>query len=396
MTTGTYKPTTNAVATYGEKSASTLQLQNAINAVSPTKIAADSMYGDQTKGAYDSLIKGGYTYANNTFTKAAPTPTPAPNPIPTPTPTNNPTPSNSVSRPVLYGDEPALITARSEDEIQKEKLTQAQEVIGNLNKYYDSLVGEARTLGEGNLRKTNAISTLTGLSGSSEANNAASTTEKATSKDIERVQNERNVAISQVLAKVKTDAVEQARNERLDARQSEQDRISYREKAHASAVENLTALSLGASGASLEGLKATLSPEEYKALIDNAGGEAVASAILFANRPKTTVIGTPQIIGGKMVQAYQTPDGKIKYENIELPEGVVPDNIQSVEKTDAGIFIIKKDGTYTKVGGSAKPGTGPGVNSSTTLSEFPADIQAAAQSIFDGKSKLMNILVLKD
>lgn len=77
-----YTPTNNQIATYGEKSSANATLQNAINTVSPNKIAVDSMYGDQTKGAYDSLIKSGYTYANGAFTKtpATPNPTVTPNP----------------------------------------------------------------------------------------------------------------------------------------------------------------------------------------------------------------------------------------------------------------------------------------------------------------------------
>lgn len=300
-----------------------------------------------------------------------------------------------VTRPVLYSDpnEPKVITAESEQQIQKRKLDMAQGVISNLNSYYDSLVGEAKVLGEGNLRKTNAISALTGLSGSDEANSSAKITEGETAKDVGRVNKERNIKISEILTGIQTSAAEEARQQRIEARQSEQDRISYREKAQAKAVENLTLLSKSESGATLKGLKETLSDKEYNSLIANVGGEAMASAILFENRPKNSVLGSPQLIGGKMVQAFTTPDGKVMYENVDLPEGVVPDNIKSIEKTDNGIFIINNDGTYSKIAGSGKtyaPGTGttPGLPGSTSISDFPPEIQSAAQSIFDGKAKL--------
>lgn len=370
-------------AIYGEQSSGVLALQQSLNKqyagqTGYTPLKEDGMYGDLTKAAT--------TYKSTAAPQAVPNPV-----IPPPGAQYPPATDQTPSRPILYNDpdEPALVTAKSVDDIQKEKLNQAQEVIGNLNKYYDTLVNEGKVLGEENLRKTNALSSLTGLGGSSDANSAAMKTEEGTKKNIDKVNQERQVAISQVLSKIQTDAVEEARNQRIEARQSEQDRITYREKAQSKAVENLTLLSKTASGATLEGLAATLKPEEYAVLIKNVGGEAMAKAILFENRPKDTVMGTPQLIGGKMVQAFQTADGKIKYESVDLPEGVAPDNIQSIEKTDAGIFIINKDGTWKKITGSAKP-VAPGtvVNTTGALKDFPADIQAAAQSIHDGKSKL--------
>lgn len=56
-------------AEYGNKNNAVLQLQNAINKVSPNKLTPDSMYGDKTKGAYNSLISQGYSYNNGAFTK---------------------------------------------------------------------------------------------------------------------------------------------------------------------------------------------------------------------------------------------------------------------------------------------------------------------------------------
>jgi len=67
--TGTYTPSTAPTATFGTSSAANTSLQNAINAVSPTKITVDSKYGPQTQSAYNSLTSQGYTYANGAFTK---------------------------------------------------------------------------------------------------------------------------------------------------------------------------------------------------------------------------------------------------------------------------------------------------------------------------------------
>lgn len=339
-------------------------------------------------GKYGSLTQAASQYKN---------PTPAPitktaEVVPTQT-------TSSTSRKILYNDpnEPSVIAARSEEDIQKDKLAGAQGILSSLNSYYDKLVDETKVIGEGRMRKTNAISALTGLSGSTEANFQSDKTEGVTNKEIDSVNKERQLKINEILYNIKSSSAEEARAQRLEARQSESDRIAYREKTQAKAVENLTMLSKSSSGASLEGLRSTLGDEEYDKLISNAGGEAMAAAILFENRPKDTVVGSPTLVGGKMVQAYQTPDGKIKYENVDLPAGVTPDQIQSIEKTDSGIFIINKNGTYKRITGSGKtyaPGTGTGTGGggSTTgtgdIAQFPKAIQDAAQAIYSGKSKL--------
>ena len=67
--TGTYTPSTSTTPTFGTSSAANTALQNAINAVSPTKISVDAKYGPQTQSALQSLTSQGYTYTNGAFTK---------------------------------------------------------------------------------------------------------------------------------------------------------------------------------------------------------------------------------------------------------------------------------------------------------------------------------------
>lgn len=359
----TYTPSTNTdptKAVLGEKSTGVLALQNAINAVSPTKIATDSMYGNQTKGAYDSLIGQGYVYQNGAFVKPAKIGTSISDsqklggsdyvagagsgsstiPPVTPTPAR-----------FIYTDEnaPKTVTEKSVDQVQQDLLRQSQAEIDNINAYYDTIYNETKTLGEKNTRGTNAVSVLSGLAGSSEADVAMKETEKGNTQMLNKVNQERGLAINSILSKIRTNAVEQARQSRLDAQKSEEDRIAYRTKQAEESSKMLADLSKVGSGATLEGLKATLDDSSYKHLIDTVGGELNAKAILFENRSKDTILGTPRIMGGKVVQAYQTPEGKVIYEDVDLPVGVVPDKVKQIIKDDAGIFIINNDGTWSNI-----------------------------------------------
>lgn len=372
MATGTYKVNPTAtVANYGENSAPTKTLQTAINAVSPTKIAVDSKYGDQTKGAYDSLVGQGYTYANGAFTK----PTPVVD-------TTKTTPTKDASSPrPIYDNEPTVTNAQSVDEIQSNKLKLAQAEIDALGAYYQGLKNEQIVINDKNNRSTSSISALTGLSGSTEANVAEQETTGKGNKALAQIEAEKQMKIQVLLGNIRESAVTEARQQRLDARQSEQDRISYREKAQQDAVTHLTTLAHSESGATLEGLKTVLAPNEYDYLIKNAGGETMAKAILFKNRPQNTLVGSPVNVGGHMVQYFKTPTGEVKSETVPLPAGVSPDaKLQKIGNT----LYSSNDGGNTwkaitsKSGGTSSGTTvksGNAVFSSEKISEFSATLE---------------------
>ena len=272
------------------------------------------------------------------------------------TPVTTPTTPAAVSTEYYsrVGNEPAPVVAETADQIQERKIAASRAMMDNLNKFYDSEVQSQTVVNEGRSRGNNAISALTGLSGSTEAEVTNEKTNVANKREIDAVNQQRAVAIQGILTKIADSSVEEARQSRLEARQSAEDIQAFRLKAQTDAVDNLTKLSKSGNGTTLEGLKATLPPEQYASIIKNAGGEALAKAILFEARPKATILGTPQLIGGQMVQAYTNPDGSVKYETVPLPPGVLAnqDNIKSVEKTDNGIFIINKDGTWSSIKGS--------------------------------------------
>lgn len=355
MATGTYIQTNNATPTYGENSASNLVLQKAINATGVVPaIAEDSKYGDITKGAYNSLINQGYTYQNGAFSKNA---------------QNSGKPNTDTTVPVTtprtikytYSDDltPTTVKAKSEEDIQKEQLALAQGEIANLNDYYDRVYNDQKVLNDKNTRSTNAISALTGLSGSTEADVASKDTDTRNKAQLDKVNYERNMAINQILSKIRLNAVDQARQSRLDAQKSNDDIIAYRSKQSQESTDMLTKLAQSGSGATLDGLKSTLDPASYKHLIDTVGGEDNAKMILFNARDKKDLVGSPMNVGGKAVQYYKDFNGNIKGEVIPLPAGVHPD--AKLEKIGNSLYSSSDGGvTWSKVAQSTGTGTGGG------------------------------------
>lgn len=360
------------------------------------------VYGDATGGTYvrneynigTPQYKTDYSYtpganAGNTNNNPA-------------TPTQSPT-GSVLSRPI-YGNEPAVTEAKTEEEIQAEMKASAQAEIDNLNKYYDTLRAEQGLTNEKNLRSTNAISALTGLGGSTEADVAEQTTTAGNNRANAKIEQERAIAIGSILSKIRSSALDEARQQRQEARQSEQNRISYREKAQQEAVTNLTMLSKSNSGATLEGLKATLKPEEYDYLVKNAGGEAMAKAILFENRPQNTLIGSPTNVGGHIVQYFKTPTGEVKSETVPLPDGVSPDaKLQKIgnklySSSDGGNTwkaVVSASGKATGGSGSGKViKSGKAVFTGTQMSAMEQTLQFS-KTLYNGDGVYVNPEVYK-
>lgn len=297
---------------------------------------ANSLEADKTRASNQG--KAGYDVLGN----------PIPN-YTAPTPGSVPSPSEYYSR---IGPEPKATVAESAETIQARKEASARALIDSVNAQYDSELKDQLVVNQGRERGTNAISALTGLSGSTEANVASEKTDKLNKTENDRINNQRAVAIQSILYKISDAAVQEAKQSRDEARQSAQDVMAYREKAASDAVSHLTQLAQS-SGATLEGLKATLKPEEYDYLVKNAGGEAAVKSLLVLNRPKEAIIDK-KIENGKYVIAYQDPmTGKVRIESTDLgvPDHytksfdlgdklmIVPDNFDP--KKDTPIYVSK-------------------------------------------------------
>lgn len=206
-------------------------------------------------------------------------------------------------------------TPQSAEDLQAGKLKAAQAEIDNLNRYYDQLKGEQQIVNDNRSRSNASINTLTGLAGSTEANVTTERTDKLNQGALDKIAAERGAAIAQVLSNVRTSAVEEARQQRLEARQSAQDIMANRTRRQQEAVQSLTMLAQG--GTTLEGLKQS-SPEEYSYLIRQLGSEEKAKALFTLNRPQENILDK-RIENGKYVIAYQNPlTGAVRIETVDL------------------------------------------------------------------------------
>lgn len=241
------------------------------------------------------------------------TPTPAPAPPPAPDYHPRYTANEQAASDYLSGG--SFQAPESVEDIQAKKTQAAQGQIDNLNQHYNDLLGEQRTINEGRLRGTNSVSTLTGLAGSTEAVSANNQTTQLNQRDNQKIQNERAVAIDDIFSSIRTSAVEEAKQSRLEARQSAEDTLKQRADRQTEATTHLTNLSK--SGVTADGLK-TSDPKSYDYLARQAGGETQLKAIMTLNRPQETVLDK-RLENGKYIIAYQNPlDGKVRMETVDL------------------------------------------------------------------------------
>lgn len=279
---------------------------------------AKNTFGEDISQAPGSIVP---TAPAGTPAPAPVAPAPAPVAAPaTTTPTTDSTPSPYYSRytpeeqsAADYLNKP--VQERSVDDIQAEKTKAAQAQIDSLNHYYDSLASEQRDINSGRDRQTSSVSTLTGLAGSTEANVAANKTTALNQRDLEKIGAEREAAIQDIFSKIRSSAADEARQSRLDARQSANDILANRTQRQTEATTHLT--NLAKSGVTADGLKAS-DPQSYDYLVRNVGSESDLKALFTLNRPVESIVDK-RIEGGKYIIAYQNPlDGKTRIESIDL------------------------------------------------------------------------------
>lgn len=210
---------------------------------------------------------------------------------------------------------------------RKEKEAQAQ--IDNLNRLYDNIYAEQQTINQGRDRSTNAISVLTGLAGSSEANVASNATTNLNQRDNQKIQAERAAAINSVLADIRSSAATEARNQRLDARADAESILKRRTERQGEAVTQLTALSAG--GVTFEGLKQS-DKQSFDYFADLFGGEDALKGAFVLNTPADQILDK-RIEGGKYIIARQNPiTGKITVDTLDL--GIPPGYTKTLDAGD--------------------------------------------------------------
>jgi len=242
------------------------------------------------------------------------------------------------------------IETETTEEIQARKTKMAQGEIDALNKVYQDKIADQRVVNEGENRRTSSINTLTGLSGSTEAGVQAKKTEDLGNKEIEAINNQKALQMAQIFTKISESSIEEARYQREEARLDTQTAQANRLARIDEARADLSLLGAGTT-ATLEGLRNSMTPEQYEGMITNVGGEAMANAILFESRPKAQ-IGEIKEMDNGIIQITQMPDGTVKTEFTSWEDlGIDNTGVKSVQKLDNGqVMIIKDDGTYDTVG----------------------------------------------
>lgn len=222
---------------------------------------------------------------------------------------------------------------QSEDAIYGQKLQQAQGEIDNLNKLYDQKLQEQDVINQGRNRQTSSINTLTGLAGSTEANTAVERTDKVNKRENDLINAERQAAISNIFARVRSDAAKSFQSAREEARMSAEQIMANRKTRQEEATKNFSLLAQ--SGMTMEGLKQT-DPESYRFFAEQLGGEQMMSAIATLNRPQETILDK-KMQGGKYIVSYQNPlTGKVRIETVDL--GLPPEYSQSFDVGDRLLF----------------------------------------------------------
>ena len=221
---------------------------------------------------------------------------------------------------------------RSAYDIEQDLLKSAQGEISSLRSLESNLLREQAEINQKNERSTSSISVLTGLAGSTDANQAAQKTAKAGQEANDRIRNEVETRVQGILSGIRTTALAEARAEREDARLDEAARIEARKARQEEAVTNLQNLS--ASGVTFEGLRQG-DPESFSYLVSQFGGEEALRGAWVLNTPQDQVLDK-RIEGGKYVIAKQNPvTGAVTVETVDL--GLPP---QYTKTVDAGNRII--------------------------------------------------------
>lgn len=291
-------------------------------------------------------------------------------------------------------EEDPVVDVPSPESYQKQYAKNAQAQINSLYKFQADQLAEQQGINQKNDRSTASVSTLSGLAGSSEANVAQQETTKQGQQANNAIRNQVETKVQSVLAQVRADAMEQYRYDKSEARLATAEARVAQTAREERATKNAALLS--ASGATADGYKQT-DPEGYAHLAKSVGGEDMLKAMFTLNRPLDQV--KQRIIqGGKLMQIYENPlTGETRIETMDT--GLPP---QYSKTLDAGNRILAIpddwDGDPSKlvtINKGLTPSQSASQSSSSTstpsggdFSKFPEDIRAAAQSIYDGKTKL--------
>jgi hypothetical protein len=220
------------------------------------------------------------------------------------------------------------------DQIAERLRQGSQGAIDAINKTFDDQVAASQKTGQERLAADNAISVLSGLTGSTEAGRTRGAVSAANDKEVAAINNQRLLQLSGLYSQISKQAEDEALQQREDATKNAQDVLARRKDAQAQTLDTLKAIAAGGL-VDFDSFKS--SPQNaavYQHALDAVGGSEQALRGLFAvNRPADQLVGSPTRVGDHFIQAYQNPvTGKVSYDKVEVPGGLPPqyNNFQKI------------------------------------------------------------------
>lgn len=266
---------------------------------------------------------------------------------------------------------------KSEEQIVTERTAAAKDRIAALNDYYASQKANLAPLNEMRTREANAQAVLRGLSGSSEAGTLTETALAKNAAASNAIAAEHAMKMADLYSGIQDFAHNEAIRQKTEATSNAKDVLARGETARKVASDHLITIAKNPSF-NLDAIKAN-DPTTYNQLAQSVGGEDIMKGIVFANRPASSIVGTPTIVGGYIHQMVKQPDGTITHEYVPVPKDVLasdPKNNKTV-KTDNGTFVSSDGGkTYTPLANSMKP-----VTTKTTKGISPDLISQGSQKL---------------
>ena len=368
MATGTYKKTTNTVATYGENSPSVLALQKELNTKYNAGLKEDSRYGDVTKAAYEKYM--GSTTGGGAGTGAG---VGSSGGTSSNLGSGNPDDTARYVRTANKNDtdisrlERELSDSRTEapslEKIREEKMAGARGVIDAITAQFSKTLADQGVMNSGLNDRVRALNVGAGLGGSDFATAAAVGQEKKNAKAIQLIEQERDAKINEILTGVDSRADEAYRQQReeyvkglgedLAAKKAARDEDRTRAK------ESIAGLA--AQGVALDKLK-TVDPKTYETLLKEYGGSPLdletAWNASLPEKMKTqydqkTIRGTN---GNAVILRYgfnpMTGKTESKEYDMEIPYEKLADSKSEVKELDGRLWQISTDANGATV---AKP-----------------------------------------
>lgn len=360
-----------------------------------------------------------------------------PNPTTTPTPATTPTPTPS-AEPITYVDQafanshdmnnpyyknyrvqtPAVtrytnpydeaaaaadaakittFTASDANAIREEKRRNAQAQIDSINQASDINRADTEQQNLQNSGRTRAILSNAGIIGTGRGLEKTTSTETFNKKQLASVEAERSAKINAILADVEDKASQEIAAKRLEAQGNMNAHLEFLKGNVESAKSNVKNLAqLATKGGTIE---ENLDAKDIEDIMRQTGySKLELDSIWNGNLPESTKttyqdVTTQNSSGNAVLTRIGINPVTGKTTKTEYDLGVPYGDVAkgTIEKYGKdGLMIVYPNGTHKVLVGGGSTSNAPGTvtNSNASLSEFPADIQAAAQSISDGKSKL--------